>query len=170
MKKYIWSTIAIIMAVGTIILVSCNKESIDNATAEQVPPQQTKVATAPDPSWARVTSAGSILRSKTLNPTLCYEILMGYFCGFKITYPLATGPFTVYHGSGSPYGLQVSNSYLTTNNLSALIDSAKHGYLTLHDDIDIMDTSMQSTLGFTQIPADRYPAMLLGDSAIYIQF
>ncbi len=170
MKKIIYAIVAIIMLAGTVTFLSCNKESVDNATSEQVVTPETKYATAPDPSWARIPSAGNILRSKTLNATLCYNIPMGYFCGFELSYPLASGPLTLYHGSGSPYGLQISNSYLTTNNLAALIDSAKHGYLTFHADIDILDTSMQTTVGFYQIPAGRYEAMQLGDSAIYVQF
>lgn len=172
MKKIIYAIVAIIMLAGTVTFLSCNKEGVDNATSEQVVLSDTKTVYPPIPSWARIDCAGNILLRKTLNySSLCYDnLITGYFCGFEMTFPLANGPFSLYHGSGSPYGLQISNSYLTTNNLVALIDSAKHGYLTFHADIDILDTSMQTTVGFYQIPAGRYEAMQLGDSAIYVQF
>ena len=95
----------------------------------------------------------------------------GYFCGMELDYETSSGPATVYYSSGTPLGLQISNSFLTANNLSSIVlDSVHDGYLTFDADIDIVDGSLRKTLGFNQIPAGRYEIISLGDSAVYIEF
>ena len=64
----------------------------------------------------------------------------------------------------------LKKNYLMANNLSSLVDSAENGHLTFHTDIDVMSEALQQQLGVDQIPAGDYPAIVLGDTAIYIQF
>ena len=170
MKKYIWSTIAIIMAVGTIILVSCNKESVGNATPEQPSTIQAKTVYPPLHSWAYVSSAISVLRKKTQNSVFCGNMVDGYFCGLELDHAALDGPAIVYYSSGTPLGLQIPYGYLTANNLSSIIDSVHDGYLTFDADIDVVDSSLRKTLGFNQIAAGRYEIISLGDTAVYVQF
>lgn len=170
MKKYILAIAAAIVVAGTITFVACNKESIDNVTTEQIVSPQTKAAYPPDPSWTRVSSAIAVLRSGSQTRWNCTNQVNGYFCGVLLEQYSVDGPAIVYVGSGEPRGLMIKNSFLTTNNLSSLIDSAKNGYLTFHADIDVISEQFQRQLGFEQIPAGRYPTTILGDSVIYVQF
>lgn len=170
MKKYIWSTIAIIMVVGTIILVSCNKESVGNATPEQPSTIQAKTVYPPLPSWAYVSSVISVLRKKSQNSGFCGNMVNGYFCGLELDHAALDGPAIVYYSSGTPLGLQIPYGYLTANNLSSIIDSVHDGYLTFDADIDVIDGSLRKTLGFNQIAAGRYEIISLGDTAVYVQF
>lgn len=170
MKKYIWAIAAGIMVASTIAFVACNKEGIDNVTTDPIVVPQTKEAYPPDPSWSRVSSAIAVLRSKSQNLWNCTNQVKGYFCGVLLEQYLVDGPAIVYVGLGEPRGLMIKNSFLTTNNLSSLIDSAENGYLTFHADIDVVSEQFQKQLGFDQIPAGRYPTTTLGDSAIYVQF
>lgn len=171
MKKNILAIAAVIMLAGSITILSCNKESVDNKTSEQSVSLQPKTVYPPLPSWTHVSSVVNILRKKTQNSAFCGNMVNGYFCGMELDYETSSGPATVYYSSGTPLGLQISNSFLTANNLSSIVlDSVHDGYLTFDADIDIVDGSLRKTLGFNQIPAGRYEIISLGDSAVYIEF
>ena len=170
MKKLIWAIAAVIMVAGAVTFTACNKENVDNVMTEPGLSSQTKAAYPLDPSWSRVSSAIGVLRSKSQSPWNCTEQIQGYFCGILVEQALADGPAIVYVSAGEPQGIQIRNNFLTSNNLSSLIDSAEDGYLTFHADIDVVSKKLQEELGFDQIPAGRYPATTFGDSAIYVQF
>lgn len=170
MKKYIWAIALSILAVGTITLVACNKESVDDITSESVEISQTKEVYPPDPSWSRVSSAIAVLRSRSQTMLNCTNQVKGYFCGILLEQADVDGSAIVYVGLGEPYGIQIKKNFITANNLSSLIDSAENGFITFHADIDVESAELQKQLGFDQIPAGRYPATTLQDSSIYIQF
>lgn len=170
MKNKILAIAAVIMVAGCIVSVACSKENVDNAMTEHVVSSQTKAAYPLDPSWSHVSSAIGVLRSKSQSPWNCTKQIQGYFCGILVEQALVDGPAIIYVGAGELQGIQIRNNFLTSNNLSSLIDSAENGYLTFHADIDVVSKKLQEQLGFDQIPAGRYPATIFGDSAIYVQF
>lgn len=167
MKKNIWTIVAITM----LFICSCKKECAENTYPEQTEFPQAKSAYPPIPSWARVSTAVSFLRSKTSIIKNCRNDIDGYFCGLILEEEaIIDGSAIVYHGSGEPYGIQIPNSVLISNNLSSIVDSAENGFLTFHADIGVNSEHLVNVLGFDLIPAGRYPAIILGDTAAYIQF
>lgn len=169
MKKSIFAIMVI--AAGVVAVVcSCNKESINNVNSNPIEAPHTKEAYPPDPSWARVSSSAIILRSRSQSHWNCINQVRGYFCGIHLLETQEDGPAIAYIGLEEPLGLQIKCNFLIENDLPSLIDSAKNGSLSFHADIEVLSEQLQRQLGFTQIPAGKYPAMILGDTAIYVRF
>lgn len=158
------------MVMGTITFVACSKEGSDKVMIEPAVEPQTKEAYPLDPTWVCESTDGNILRSRSSRIWYCTEQVEGFFCGLELKGAVTDGPINVYVSSGVPCGLTLKNDFLLSNDLSSLLDSAENGFLTFHADINVESDSLQELIGFNQIPAGRYPASALGDSAIFIKF
>lgn len=169
MKKSVFVNLIIVASIVA-LACSCNKENVRSEGSTSSMPVQTKHVYQPDPSWTKVSSAVSILRSSNQNPLNCINQPTGNYCGMHVMQYLTDGPADVYIELGEIRGIQVKQSFLKANNSSSLVDSAENGYLTFHADIEIESKKLQEILGSDLIPAGRYPASNLGDSAIYVQF
>ena len=170
MKKFFLAIAAIIMVAGTITFVACNKEHVDIVMVEPIAEPQTKEAYPRDPSWSHESVDLNILRSRSQRYWYCTQQIYGYFCGLELKGAITDGPACVYASSGVPCGLMLKTDFLLDNDLASLCDSAANGYLTFHADINVLSESLQQLLGVELIPAGRYQATTLGDSAIYVQF
>lgn len=102
----------------------------------------------------------------------------GYFCGYYVD-DILTGDEVCFlmmlennpTGYLTPYLFVMPAPYLIANGAGELVDSARHGYFTFHDDINFLSDTWRSRTGMESIPAGRYPAQISvehGDTNVLI--
>jgi len=168
MKKYILAVIALIMAAGTITFVACNKEGNEivneNIITENSQTKALPVSYTCQPVQPHFTFRGSI-------PHPLCNSLSGYICGFDLTILSGDEACLMILFLDNPYAFLIPNDYLYANNAGELVDSARNGAMTFHDDCELLSDELVELAGTDVFPAGRYKTELTtykGDSAVCI--
>ena len=153
-----------IMVVGTVVFVACNKES-------EISNKEVSVSEAKTISTLCGFTPNYVYRTMISPYDLCDKD-KGCFCGFNIDAVLSGDEACwLMMDDGDPVRFFLPKSLVLLSNAGVLIDSARTGAMTFHSDFEIESASMAKDLGIDLIPAGRYPAamtMYNGDSAVCI--
>lgn len=164
MKKTIYAIVAMIMLVGTVTFLSCNKES-------EMPKNEASLSDEKS-NMDMHDFTPDFRRRNAISPYALCDSKSGNFCGFNLDNALNGDEvcWLMMH-EGDPFRFILPKSLILSSNAGELVDSAHTGAMTFHSDFEIVSAHLAKDLGINLIPAGRYPVAMTmydGDSAVCI--
>ena len=160
-----------IIAAVAVTFVACNKEG--NETAHENIESNEDFGSAKTRAVTALDVQPHFLYRHNISYGSCSSKPDNHLCGFDITALTGDEACWLMMQAGDPFAFILPTAYLTSNNASQLIDSARTGAMTFNSDCTFLSGSLVKTTGVSSIPAGRYSTTMTvydGDSAVYIYF